>query len=295
MSWRSGSRFDQSSFVSITLDDIRLRGPGGVAQKLLSTPSGSVVIVNAAAESDMRVFVAGLLEARSGGRQPRYLYRTGAAFISSRLGLTRIPPLRYKDLDTDPAATNGRQAGGLIVAGSYVPRTTAQLRFLREFRGEKLTVIELEVSQLIASDDTAAVRISEAAYRASQELAAGQDVLVMTSRALVRGMDALGSLEIGSKVTKALVKLVELIPVRPRYVIAKGGITSSDAATQGLKMRRARILGQAAPGVPLWRCDEQTSRYPGVPYVVFPGNVGSKELLGEVVAAWKMRESTSEP
>lgn len=290
---KCGSRFDQSSFVSITLDDIRLRGPGGVAQKLLSAPSGSVVIVNAAAESDMRVFVAGLLEARMDGRRPRYLYRTGAAFVSSRLGITRIPPLKFRDLDTDPAVTNGRRAGGLIVAGSYVPKTTAQLRFLRESRGDKLTVIELEVSQLIASDDTAAVRILEGACQASQGLAAGRDVLVMTSRTLVKGIDALGSLQIGSKVAKALVKLVELIQVRPRYVIAKGGITSSDAATKGLKMRRARILGQAAPGVPLWRCDDQISRYPGVPYVVFPGNVGSEELLGEVVQAWEMRDSTS--
>lgn len=290
---KCGSRFDQSSFVSITLDEIRLRGPGGVAQKLLSAPPGSVVIVNAAAESDMRVFVAGLLEARADGRQPRYLYRTGAAFVSSRLGITRIPPLKFQDLDTDPAAVKGRRAGGLIVAGSYVPKTTAQLEFLRESRGDKLAVIELEVSQVIASDDTAATRVSEAAGKASQELAAGRDVLVMTSRTLVKGIDALGSLEIGSKVAKALVKLVELIQVRPRYVIAKGGITSSDAATKGLKMRRARILGQAAPGVPLWRCDEETSCYPRVPYVVFPGNVGSEELLAEVVEAWAMREPTA--
>lgn len=113
----------------------------------------------------------------------------------------------------------------------------------------------------------------------------------MTSRTLIKGSDGLSSLEIGSKVAQALVRLVEQIQVRPRYIIAKGGITSSDAATKGLKMRRARILGQAAPGVPLWRCDEQTSRYPGVPYVVFPGNVGSEELLAEVVEAWAMGES----
>ena len=68
--------------------------------------------------------------------------------------------------------------------------------------------------------------------------------------------------------------------------IAKGGITSSDAATKALRMRRARVLGQAAPGVPLWRCDEETSRHPGMPYVVFPGNVGSDTTLAEVVEAW---------
>lgn len=288
---KCGSRFDQSSFVSISLDDIRIRGPSGVSQKLLSAPSGSVVIVNAAAESDMRVFVAGLLEARMNGRRPRYLYRTGAAFVSSRLGVTRIPPLKFNGLNTEPAVANAHRTGGLIVAGSYVPKTTAQLKFLRQSRGDKLTLIELEVGQLIASEDAAAIKISEAAGEASQGLAAGRDVLVMTSRTLVKGSDGLSSLEIGSKVAQALVRLVELVQVRPRYIIAKGGITSSDAATKGLKMRRARILGQAAPGVPLWRCNEQTSRYPGVPYVVFPGNVGSTELLAEVVEAWAMGES----
>lgn len=285
---KCGSRFDESSFVSITLDDIRHHGPAGVTQKLLSAPPGSVVIVNAAAESDMRVFVAGLLEAEINDR--RYLYRTGAAFVSTRLGITRIPPLTLQDLGVS-ATTIDHQPGGLLIAGSYVPKTTAQLRCLRESRGDKLVVIELEVAELIASPAAARAAVVKAAGEASQKLGAGQDVLVMTSRTLIRGGDALSSLEIGSKVAQALVQLVELIEVRPRYLIAKGGITSSDAATKGLKMRRARILGQAAPGVPLWRCDEETSRHPGVPYVVFPGNVGSDETLAEIVQAWAIGES----
>lgn len=289
---KCGSRFDQSSFLSITLDDIRLHGPAGVARKLLSARTGSVVIVNAAAESDMRVFVAGLLQARMDDRQPRFLYRTGAAFVSARLGISRIPPKAFQDVETtDSVVKTGPRTGGLIVAGSYVPKTTAQLSCLRQSRGDRLTVIELQVSELIASEDTAASRIAEAADEASQELVAGRDVLVMTSRTLVKGGDGLSSLKIGSKVAKSLVKLLELIKTRPRYIIAKGGITSSDTATKGLRMKRARVLGQAAPGVPLWRCDEQTSRYPGVPYVVFPGNVGSEELLAEVVEAWAMSES----
>jgi Uncharacterized protein conserved in bacteria len=51
-------------------------------------------------------------------------------------------------------------------------------------------------------------------------------------------------------------------------------------------MKRATIVGQAAPGVPLWRCDEPTSRHRGVPFVVFPGNVGGEETLCELVEGW---------
>lgn len=284
---KCGHRFDESSFLSVTLDDIRVGGPAGVAKKLLSVAPGSntVVIVNAAAESDMHVFVAGLLEAEKEGR--RYLYRTGAAFVSSRLGITGIPPLTMADLGVSVEA-GAKQPGGLIVAGSYVPKTTAQLKVLRERRGDKLAVIELDVEGLIESADAAEKVVTAAAAETATKLAAGEDVLVMTSRKLIKGGDALSSLQIGSKVARALVQLVEQIDVRPRYLIAKGGITSSDAATKGLRMRRARIMGQAAPGVPLWKCDEETSRHRGVPYVVFPGNVGSDRTLAEVVESWSI-------
>lgn len=281
---KCGSRFDESSFLSVTLDDIRLGGPSAVANKLLSVAPdpNSVIIVNAVVDSDMHVFVAGLLEAEKSGR--RYLFRTGAAFVSSRLGIAGIPPLTLEDLGVDKCATD--QPGGLIVAGSYVPKTTAQLQRLRDRRGDKLHVIEFPVAELIGSEDHSEKIIQAAVIDASMKLTAGDDVLVMTSRELVRGADALSSLNIGTKVAKALVSFMEKITVRPRYIIAKGGITSSDAATKGLKMRRARVLGQAAAGVPLWCCTEDTSRHTAVPYVVFPGNVGNEDTLADVVESW---------
>lgn len=281
---KCGSRFDDSSFLSITLEDIRGGGPAAVAQKLLSVPSNPnlVIIVNAVVDSDMHVFVAGLLEAEKSGR--RYLYRTGAAFVSSRLGIAAIPPLTLEDLGIDVRAAS--QPGGLILAGSYVPKTTAQLHRLRERRGDRLHVIELPVHQLVGSTAEGKALISQASHDASTTLATGKDVLIMTSRELVKGADALSSLQIGTQVAQGLVALMEGVSVRPRYIIAKGGITSSDAATKGLKMRRARVLGQAAPGVPLWQCTEETSRHCAVPYVVFPGNVGSEDTLADVVEAW---------
>ena len=68
----------------------------------------------------------------------------------------------------------------------------------------------------------------------------------------------------------------------PRYIIAKGGITSSDMATKGLNIRRALVKGQISPGVPVWQCGPE-SRFPGLNYIVFPGNVGQDETLAEVV------------
>ena len=66
------------------------------------------------------------------------------------------------------------------------------------------------------------------------------------------------------------------------FVVAKGGITSSDVGTKALKVKRARVLGQIRPGIPVWQTGEE-SRFPGVAYVIFPGNVGTETTLREAV------------
>lgn len=227
-----------------------------------------------------------LIEQSAEQKGRKYLYRTGAAFVSSRLGISSIPPLSAESLNMSSSTT-----GGLIIAGSYVPKTTLQLRSLRTQRASKLYVIELPVSKLIHSSKGATEIVNTAICNASQKLQSGQDVLVMTSRDLIVGEDAISSLNIGGLVAVTLVKIMLGINIRPRYVIAKGGITSSDIATKGLKMKRAMVVGQAAPGVPLWKCDEELSRHRGVPYVVFPGNVGGEDTLAELVESWAQPES----
>mmetsp|Transcript_35765 Transcript_35765/g.89858 ORF Transcript_35765/g.89858 Transcript_35765/m.89858 type:complete len:376 (-) Transcript_35765:29-1156(-) len=81
----------------------------------------------------------------------------------------------------------------------------------------------------------------------------------------------------------AVCAATHLVQTRPRFLLAKGGITSSDMATAAMEAKSATVLGQAAPGVPLWALGPG-SRYEGMPYVVFPGNVGTQAAVAEVVA-----------
>lgn len=269
---------------SISLETIRLGGTEAVLKQLLQTTASStgrpVIVVNAAADEDVDVAVDALLQASSSGK--RFLFRTGAAFVSARLAIDGIPPISASKLGLSS------DVGGLIIAGSYVPKTTAQLEVLRSQSGDNLTAVVLEVRKLLESPENAAKEVSRALETAEKEIKRGQDVLVMTSRELVLGKDEAKSLDIGSIVAKALVSFLEQLQQKPRYVIAKGGITSSDMATKGLRFKRATIVGQAAPGVPLWRCDEPSSKWPGLPYVVFPGNVGSEDTLFDVVNGWRV-------
>ena len=164
-----------------------------------------------------------------------------------------------------------------------MPKTTAQLKILTERSGASLTTIELEVEKLLKGHDVVAAALKTA----EADISNGQDVLIMTSRKLVTGADERASLDIGSTVARALVDFLQRLTTRPRYIIAKGGITSADMAKQGLNISKALIVGQALSGVPLWRSDEETSRWRGLSYVVFPGNVGGEDALFELVRDWR--------
>jgi uncharacterized protein YgbK (DUF1537 family) len=265
---KTGGRVGRDQVVSLTLDGIRSGGPDHVRTVLAGLPPGAVCVVNAAAYSDLEVVVAGLLAAEAEGC--RFLYRTAASFVRVRAG---IAP-RRGFLAADAITTAGT-AGGLTIVGSYVARTTAQVAALK--RRTDVVHVAARVDRLLdpAARSGEMARLAQAV---ADGLSDGRDVVVCTSRRLVGGVDAEGSLEIGRRVSDCLVALVRGIERQPRFLVAKGGITASDVATRGLGVRRAEVIGQALPGVPVWRLGPETP-YPGLAYVVFPGNVGDDDAL----------------
>jgi len=290
---------DEQHISSFDLTSLRQKGPDYVGKELQARSGNGkpiVFIVNAADEADMDVVILGILQGRMTpyGNFPdhkltqsyiakatglRVLYRTGAAFVSARLGLTPIPPIFPAQLSSSFTPS----VGGLTIAGSYVPKTTAQLNVLISQLGSSMTITVINVQDLLNGKDV----LQEALSTAEKDIASGRDVLVMTSRDLITGTNERESLDIGSVVARTLVQFLQRLSTRPRYIIAKGGITSSDMATQGLCMKKALVIGQAAPGVPLWRCDEESCKWSGLPFVVFPGNVGGEDALYELVKSWK--------
>ena len=157
----------------------------------------------------------------------------------------------------------------MTIVGSYVPKTTAQLESL--LAKSDVERVEICVENILDATQRTMV-LRHAVEQANAGIRAGRDVVVFTSRTLVTGNGAEASLAIGNQVSEALVELLRGIEAKPRYLIAKGGITSSDLATRGLGVKRAMVLGQILPGVPVWELGAET-KFPGLPYVVFPGNV----------------------
>ncbi|XP_057973256.1 uncharacterized protein LOC131161483 [Malania oleifera] len=276
---KTAGRVPASSVASISIQLLRKGGPDAVYEYLCSLPKGSTCIVNAASERDMAVFAAGMIQAELKGK--RFLCRTAASFVSARIGIVQKDPILPKDL-----GINKEKNGGLIVVGSYVPKTTKQVEELKKQCGNNLRTIEISVDKVtMKSSQEREEEINRTTEMADVFLKSQKDTLIMTSRELIVGKSPSESLEINFKVSSALVEIVKQIRARPRYILAKGGITSSDLATKALEAKQAKIVGQALAGVPLWQLGPE-SRHPGVPYIVFPGNVGDSNALARVVKCW---------
>ena len=274
---RSGGRWRADEVASIGLRDIRAGGPSQVARIVMSHGSGAPLVVNAADPADLDVVALGVVMAEAVGRT--VLCRTGPSFTRARAGLPIRPPLSPGQLER--AMGGNPAAHGLVVVGSHTQRTTEQMR--RALALDGLTEVELRVPALLDPGQ------SEAEVRAVTEAVVtgleGADVLLRTSRQLITGPSPERSLEIAGWVARHLTAVVTAAvrQAQPRWVIGKGGITSSDLVTRGLGMRRAWVLGQMLPGqVPAWG-PASANEDSGPLCVIFPGNVGEAGSLAEVI------------
>jgi uncharacterized protein YgbK (DUF1537 family) len=257
--------------VSVSLDDIRNHGPERIAQILRNLQPRQVCIINAADQSDLDVFTCGYYMARKQLQIP-LLFRTAASIVPSLAGVHVKPPLEKHQL-----ALEG--SGGLIAVGSYVPMTSRQLEFLKLHF--PLDYIKIDVRKLM-EDSSFKVETGRVTARINANLEKNKVVVIYTSREVIKGNSSEESLQIVNRVSSGMVESVKGISVRPRYIIAKGGITSSDLLTKSLEVKNAHVLGQIIPGVPVWRLDD-SPKFPGMIYMPFPGNLGGDDALYQAV------------
>jgi uncharacterized protein YgbK (DUF1537 family) len=263
------------SVVKLDLTVIRT-GMTAIADALDHVAGRTAIVADIVTENDLRALSLGLSEAERRGKH--FVYRVGPPFVRARIGQMEKQPLTAGEVFHELPTVD---RGGLIVVGSHVGLTTRQLARLTKHRPTALSV-ELDVASLLDGSRTDAV-IDDAVDRITQSLV-DTDVIVHTSRRLIKSSDPAESLRIARTVSEALGAVVQRVLARtpPRFVIAKGGITSSDIATFGLGIRRAMVKGPLLPGiVSLWQPAEGPAK--GIPFVVFAGNVGDDDSLLQVV------------
>lgn len=224
-------------------------------------------IVNAVTYQDLQKFALALLHSKQ-----QFIIRSAASIIPAIAGMVKKPLLKAEEMKlTD-------KNGSLIIVGSHVPLSSSQLEHLMK-NEPGCHYLEFEVKRIIEQESDKYIDLLTA--RVNEIIASKKNVVLYTSRELVAVNDKFQNLAISKRVSENLIRVVQNLDVRPACIVAKGGITSSDIATEGLSAKKVVVLGQILPGVPVWQMGDG-SKFPGMPYVVFPGNVGEVVSLTKV-------------
>lgn len=280
---KHGGAIRAGDVASVPLELLRRGDAEGVARILASVHDFGKVVVNAIDYSDVEVFALGFIEAVTSGK--RFLFRSAAAVTKVLGGVGDRPLLSGREL-RDPDNRNG----GLIIVGSHVQKTTLQLDFLK--RRCPIEFIEFDVRTV---NDESAFANERARVLCQEEkaLREGRTAAVYTSRTRLDANtgNAEDDLRLSLRISDAVTGFVRDLTLRPRFILAKGGITSSEIGTAALKVKKARVMGQILPGIPVWQTGAE-SKFPGLPYVIFPGNVGGEDALYEAVMKLNGKEET---
>ncbi len=264
-----------SSVMTFDLETIRNVEVSSLAKSVLDLPSGALAICDALEYHDLDKMLHAILLAEKSGKKIRY--RTSSSFLPSYIGQEAKPLLSASSLNLK----TGR--GGLIVVGSYVKKSSQQLAYLLA-NSLKEEIYELDVEAVVNGMEDQ--KFGEISKILDNMLLSQKKVILYTSRKLITGDSTTKNLEIGAKISSALVNIVKNLKTNPRYILAKGGITSHDLAVNALQMKSGLVLGQILPGIPVWQLMGNQA-FADTPYIVFPGNVGQESSIFEITEKLK--------
>lgn len=279
---KTGGEYPANSVICISLDSLRKMDIDGVTAQLMAVRDFHKVIVNAVDYCDIKVFCVALYRAMAGGKN--FMFRTAAGLVKVMGGISDIPLLTRKDM-----VVKETDNGGVVVVGSHTKMTTDQLNALLTL--DCVEGVEFNSNLVLEGDEAFFAEVDRVVAKSEEIIKSGRTAVCYTNRKLltVENDSKEEALLRSVKISQGVCSLVERLKVTPAFVIAKGGITSSDVGTKALKVKRANVMGQIRPGIPVWQTGEE-STFPQTPYVIFPGNVGKPETLREAVEILQKRE-----
>jgi uncharacterized protein YgbK (DUF1537 family) len=274
---KTQGRILASEVARFLLKDIR---NGSIKKQLQEFTNNRCVVVDGETQVDFDLLAEALLEAAATGK--RFLFRSAASLLTSLAQLGK-PPVAPEDM----GRYKPNDSPGAIIVGSHVRKTTEQLTNL--LAEPEITGIEVDLSRLRDFPENESTISSEILNEVNIAFARGQTPVVYTSRQELTFSNIQQRLDFGVRVSSLLMSVVRGLPARIGFLIGKGGITSNDILSSGLGLTSARILGQIVPGCSVVSTPANHPRFPNLPVVLFPGNVGNATSL---VEAWhRLRNS----
>ena len=272
---KSKGMYKADDTVCISLESIRSLDFDKIEDQLMNVKDFGKVIVNSIDYIDVKIFTIAFVRAVLKGKN--FMFRSAAAITKVLGGVSDKPLLTKEELVPEE-----NKNGGIVLVGSHVKKTTMQLEELHNCK-YPIEFIEFMASRVL-EEGGLEDEVERVIKIAEENIKNGKTVAVFTSRQLVQldTEDKDKILEASVKISNAVTSVIGKLSIKPNFIVAKGGITSSDVGTKALKVVKAKVMGQIKPGIPVWMTGEE-SKFPNMPYVIFPGNVGEVTTLREAV------------
>lgn len=251
------------------LSDIR----AGSRQRLQRLHDNQCCVVDAENQADLNQFAADILAVAATGK--RFLFRSAASILTA---LAKLPPQPIAAEEMSKYMRSPK--AGVAIVGSHVKKTTEQLENL--LKAANTVPVEIEVARLLADSAQSEILKQEALAQVYQAHEHGKTAVVFTSRQELVFEDITTRLAFGQSVSALLMAIVQELPTDIGFLISKGGITSNDVLSTGLNLPTARLLGQILAGCSVVKTPADHPRFPELPVVLFPGNVGDAQALATV-------------
>lgn len=242
----------------IPVAELRAGGAAVVRDALLLSPPGTIVIPDAETLDDIHIISEGWLLARAGGRH--VVLRCASTLAAVVAGSSPSP------VALDPIA-----GPVLVVCGSHTTGARAQLARLDD--RDDVRHVELPLSRRDYSDDHKGI-----AAEIDASLTSNRVTVLSTPREVPNDWHDIDS---GKRVMDMLVDVVAALSQPIGALITKGGITSARVPRDGLGASSAMVLGQSAPGIPVWQLRRHNG--PDLTQIVVPGNVGGPAAINDSV------------
>jgi len=263
---KTAGRISADQVERFGLEDVR----GDLSERLHRLTGNVCCAVDAEQQADLDSFARQVVAAAADGK--RFLFRSAASLLTA---FAQLPPQPVAPKDMASFVRGGRP--GVVLVGSHVAKSTRQLEHL--IAHTDVQPIEIALGRL---DSDRAGLLADLKAQVEAAIGDGHNVVLYTSRGERSFPTKAERLAFGERVSELLIEIVRALPADIGFLISKGGITSNDTLSKGLALRTARVLGQVHAGCSVVRCPADHARFPDLPVVIFPGNVGGDAALSEV-------------
>jgi uncharacterized protein YgbK (DUF1537 family) len=280
---KSGGRIPAGSVGRIGLAELEPGQAAALATRLAGLAGNQLLVADAERPEHLSALGAVV---RAVVPPRRLLVQSAASFLK---GLADLPPQPL----TPSALTELRRGGapGAVLVGSHVPLSDRQLEAL--LAEPACAGVELPVARLLAE-----LRGRGHGHELELELTAamvrhhgaGRTPVLFTSRGFQPCRDGEERRKLGLALAGLMARVARALPISLSHLISKGGTTTQTLLSEGLELASVRLEGQLMPGLSLLRLPVDHPRFPDLPLLTFPGNLGADDTLRQ---AWRTMDSAA--